>query len=147
MTSSFATGRSRCARSAPARASGLWSGSDGRACISSIAMLLFGSSLACVQTTPIACSSSAFASGDIEACARCPGLVCATAKPKQLKTTNVKRRFLPQRRKGAKKTLCLFLCVFASLREEFFIVLPVAPGRLALLHECFHAFVRVVSLH
>jgi len=35
--------------------------------MSSIAMLLCGSSLACVQTTPMALSTSAFVSGDIDA--------------------------------------------------------------------------------
>src|SRR5215217_6263868 len=124
MTSCFATGRSRWARSAPARASGLCSGSDGRACISSIATLLFGSSFACVQTTPIACSRSAFASGDIEACARVgcwTRLVCAAAGDTQTRRSVTKKR-----------------CFIAS---------PVAPDRFALLHERFQAFIRVLSLH
>src|SRR6185503_21272935 len=115
-------GRSRWARSAPARASGLWSGSDGRACISSMATLLFGSSLACVQTTPIASSRSAFASGDNEACAR-DGFVWEKAGDMQMRISDVKKRFLTQRRKDAKKTqssrffFAVLLCVFASLRE------------------------------
>src|SRR6185369_8058264 len=94
----LACGRRRWARSAPSRASGLWSGRDGRACISSMATLLFGSSLAWVQTTPIASSSSAFASADIEARARevCePDFVCATTLEKQIQS---KSRFT-QRRK------------------------------------------------
>src|SRR6185436_4156948 len=78
ITRLFATGRSLCARSAPARASGLVTGNEGRACISSIAMLLFGSSFACIHTTPIASSSRAFDSADIEGRTRVecePGLV------------------------------------------------------------------------
>src|ERR1051325_11289592 len=76
----FVSGRRRWARSAPARASGVWMGSDGRACMSSMATLLLGSSLACVQTTPMASSSSAFASADIDGRGRDewdPDLVCA----------------------------------------------------------------------
>src|SRR6185295_7957373 len=84
-------------------------------------MLLFGSSLACVQTTPIACSSSSFASGDIDACA-CVGLACEKPAPNEARMTNVARRI-------------------------FFITLPVTPGRLSLLHERFHAFVRILRLH
>src|SRR5690349_14148768 len=143
MTSSFAMGSNRCARSAPARASGLCSGSDGRACISSIATLLIGSSLACVHTTPIACSRSAFASGDIEACA-CVGFDCGEAMPTQIRTTAVKEKPFTQRRKDAKK---IFLCSFAPLREIFSIASPVPPDRFALLHECFHTLIRVLRLH
>src|SRR5690242_11603165 len=124
MTSAFATGSSRWARSAPARASGLCTGSDGRACISSMATLLCGSSLACVQTTPIACSRSSFASGDNDACARA-GLVCEKADEQQTRSSDVKK-------------ISLKTCFIAS---------PVAPDRFALFHECFYAFVRVLRFH
>src|ERR1043166_8328823 len=117
-------------------------GSDGRACISSMATLLFGSSLACVQTTPMASSRSAFASADIAA-RGCDECVWAREFAEINKT---RRKHFTQRRKTAEYPLCAFarefaeinktrrkhftqrrktaenpLCVFASLREVFFI--------------------------
>src|ERR1051325_5275121 len=98
-------------------------GSDGRACISSMATLLFGSSLACVQTTLMASSRSAFASADIAArgCAECD--VCATELAEISKTS---RRHFTQRHKvtdkGTKQDgnlLCAFVCNFVPLCEIF----------------------------
>src|ERR1043166_1506421 len=95
-------------------------GSDGRACISSMATLLFGSSLACVQTTPMASSRSAFASADIAA-RGCDECVWAREFAEINKT---RRKHFTQRRKTAENPLC----VFASLREVFFICAAKLPS-------------------
>ena len=58
MTSLRVTGNNRSARRAPAKASGLFTGRDGRACISSIGTLPCGSRIRSAQVAPIARSTA-----------------------------------------------------------------------------------------
>src|SRR5215204_2684344 len=98
-----------------------------------------------MQTTPIASSTNAFVSVDIEAFARVecdPDLTWASALDARLAAI----RDIAQRRKDAEKNIREKLCAFVPLRENVFIDSPVPPNSFTFLDESFDAFRRVRSL-
>src|SRR5205814_2269399 len=142
-----ASGKSLSARCAPVVTSSCRSGSEGRACISSIAMLPAGSCSRSVQTAALArvtrsraAGASICGAGDADGWGDGAGKFFVYALSGQMQAS--KRTKLAARVCRARVR---FVCM--GLRRFIICALAVAPRGLALLHEGAHAFARVLGLH